>query len=160
MKHTVSHTVSQTKHSTHMEQLLHRTADESTYYAPQPGISLLRTTTNNDCSGHTVSCAIQCVSHTLSVSHTVVLQHVACMCPRCHFCVMTAHCIAHCNTTATHTGVPYVDRIRMLQLPMTVSTKIATSPTSTESRNSDFSVSCGTNSNRDFSLCHREKECS
>jgi len=38
-----------------MEQLLHRTADESTYYAPQPGISLLCTTTNNYCMGELFS---------------------------------------------------------------------------------------------------------
>jgi len=34
-----------------MEQLSHRTADESTYYAPPLGISLLRTTTNCYFSG-------------------------------------------------------------------------------------------------------------
>jgi len=35
---------------------------------------------------------------------------------------------------------------------MTVSTEIATLPQSTKSRNSDFLVSCGTNSHRDFGL--------
>jgi len=40
-----------------MEQLLHRTADESTYYAPPPEISLLCNTTNNYCSGQLFSCA-------------------------------------------------------------------------------------------------------
>ena len=38
-----------------MEQLLHRTTDESTYYAPPLGIQILRTTTNRYCSGQLFS---------------------------------------------------------------------------------------------------------
>ena len=38
-----------------MEQILHRTADESTYYAPPPGKPLLCTTTNNYFSGQLFS---------------------------------------------------------------------------------------------------------
>ena len=52
-----------------MEQLLHRTADESTYYAPPPGISLLCTTTNNYCSGQLLSkCCSQAAVVLLPVS--------------------------------------------------------------------------------------------
>jgi len=50
---------------THMEQFLHRTADESTYYAPPLGISLLRTTTNCYFSGQ-----LFCIEHKGSLQNS------------------------------------------------------------------------------------------
>ena len=55
---------------THMEQLLHRTADESTYYAQPPGISLLCTTTNSYCSGQLFSSSTSPTSPSSTISRS------------------------------------------------------------------------------------------
>jgi len=65
-----------------MEHLLHRTANESTYYVPPPGISLLCTTTNNYCSGQLFFSVWPPLDHKnlLVVSELSVVEHLSPCC--------------------------------------------------------------------------------